>query len=177
MTHPELFEVLVKDTHMRSPDDWYWRYQLALIDQSKKVCVDVMNSYPHIGSPGTSITELIKAMEEQGHLLLLPGVVYGFALRNRRWGKFSLSVCARTTSQSENIVNLDVTLVQPIQFEAEWNDLVLPPGHKDMVRAVVENHATGSRSTKGMTKSPHEVDIVRGKGVYEMRNSYCYGRC
>jgi hypothetical protein len=62
-------------------------------------------------------------------------------------------------------VSLDLTLVQEAQYEDGWKDLILPPGHKEMVRAVVENHAAGSRATGGMTKGTAEVDIVRGKGT------------
>jgi hypothetical protein len=54
--------------------------------------------------------------------------------------------------------------VKPIEDQADWNDLILPSGHKNMVRAVVENHAVGSRSTAANSKHAAEVDIVRGKG-------------
>jgi hypothetical protein len=57
-----------------------------------------------------------------------------------------------------------LTLLQDTQYEDGWNDLILPAGHKEMVRAVVENHAAGSRATGGMKKNSAEVDIVRGKG-------------
>lgn len=56
-------------------------------------------------------------------------------------------------------------LLQDTQYEDGWKDLILPPGHKEMVRAVVENHAAGSRATGGMKKGSAEVDIVRGKGM------------
>ncbi|KAH7031628.1 uncharacterized protein B0I36DRAFT_431682 [Microdochium trichocladiopsis] len=143
---PELHEAVARTRFGRAGGDWYWAHQNSLAEKSKSVCIDLINDYPAIDDPKTSHDDLIEQLDKQGHLLLLPGVVYGFALRNRKW------------------VHLDVRLVQPIQLEAEWNDLVLPTGHKEMVRAVVENHATGSRPTKGGSKSSQEVDIVRGKG-------------
>lgn len=60
-------------------------------------------------------------------------------------------------------------LLQDTQYEDGWKDLILPPGHKEMVRAVVENHAAGSRATGGMKKGSAEVDIVRGKGMLPWR--------
>ncbi|KAJ1333057.1 NTP/NDP exchange transporter [Microdochium nivale] len=142
----EVHEVVEGSRSNMSVGDWFWSHQIALAERSRDICVNTISAYPAVNKPGTSRDELVEMLRKAGHLLLLPGIVYGFALRNRKW------------------VNLDVRLVQPIQFEAEWNDLVLPSGHKEMVRAVVENHATGSRSAKGGAKSSQEVDIVRGKG-------------
>lgn len=56
-------------------------------------------------------------------------------------------------------------MLQDTQYEDGWKDLILPAGHKEMVRAVVENHAAGSRATGGMKQNSAEVDIVRGKGM------------
>ncbi|KAK9776800.1 putative AAA+ ATPase domain-containing protein [Seiridium cardinale] len=128
--------------------DWYWQHQINLIGKSRSTLGETLDRYPSVGSDPSepAIPKLISAMEENGHILLLPGMVHAFALRNRKW------------------VSLDLTLVQDAQYEDGWKDLILPPGHKEMVRAVVENHATGSRATVGMTKRTAEVDIVRGKG-------------
>ncbi|KAK6852972.1 hypothetical protein PG995_011523 [Apiospora arundinis] len=82
-------------------------------------------------------------MEKNGLIYLLPGAVHAFALRT---------------------LSLDLSLVQPANEQAGWDDLILPPGHKDMVRAVVETHTAGSRSTTAHVRRATEVDIVRGKG-------------
>ncbi|KAK4664251.1 uncharacterized protein QC763_503915 [Podospora pseudopauciseta] len=52
-------------------------------------------------------------------LHLLPGTVPGFSLRNRKWGRLS-----------------------QVEHNYGWDDLVLPPGHRKVVQAMVETHAT-----------------------------------
>ncbi|KAK6088730.1 AAA family ATPase [Seiridium cupressi] len=128
--------------------DWYWQHQINMIGKSRSTLIETLDAYPSVDSNQSepAIPKLISEMEKNGHILLLPGMVQAFALRNRKW------------------VSLDLTLVQDAQYEDGWKDLILPPGHKEMVRAVVENHATGSRATVRMTKKTAEVDIVRGKG-------------
>lgn len=167
----EVHEVVEGSRSNMSVGDWFWSHQIALAERSRDICVNTISAYPAVNKPGTSRDELVEMLRKAGHLLLLPGIVYGFALRNRKWGESSEPRHIKR-SEAANAdccaVNLDVRLVQPIQFEAEWNDLVLPSGHKEMVRAVVENHATGSRSAKGGAKSSQEVDIVRGKGKYPL---------
>lgn len=55
--------------------------------------------------------------------------------------------------------------MKPVVNQADWDDLILPSGHKNMVRAVVENHASGSRSTSAHVKHAADIDIVHGKGT------------
>ena len=71
-------------------------------------------------------------------------------------------------------VTLNLSNLQDIPQEEGWGDLILPSGHKDLVRAVVENHTTGSRSTAGIAKATAEVDIVRGKGMGNTREQIRY---
>lgn len=52
-----------------------------------------------------------------------------------------------------------------IRQEEGWDDLVLPQRHKNLVQAMVQTHATGSRSTSGHSQANLEVDLVRGKGI------------
>lgn len=69
------------------------------------------------------------------------------------------------------IAPLDIDLIEPVQtVDAGVNDgfekLVLPPGHKDIVRALVKTH---SRKLVGHGLNPsitlqREFDIVKGKG-------------
>ena len=70
----------------------------------------------------------------------------------------------RVHSANMLIVTLNLSYLQDIPEEEGWDDLILPSGHKNMVRAVVENHTAGSRSATGISKATTEVDIVRGKG-------------
>ena len=52
-----------------------------------------------------------------------------------------------------------------IQQEEGWDDLVLPQRHKNLVQAMVQTHAAGSRSATGHSQTNLEVDLVRGKGM------------
>ena len=72
------------------------------------------------------------------------------------------------------IVTLNLSYLQDIPEEEGWDDLILPSGHKNMVRAVVENHTAGSRPTAGIAKATAEVDIVRGKGMGNTREQIRY---
>lgn len=83
-------------------------------------------------------------------------------------------------ARSENSMNssvfsrvdpLDIGLVQPVQTNRAgvtdgFDKLVLPPGHKDIVRALVRTHThrvEGSEA-KAAIKLQREFDIVKGKG-------------
>jgi hypothetical protein len=43
-----------------------------------------------VNKAGGMMKKLASELEKQDLLLLLPGVVYGYALRNRKWCKFTL---------------------------------------------------------------------------------------
>ncbi|KAI0177530.1 hypothetical protein BJ166DRAFT_507201 [Pestalotiopsis sp. NC0098] len=146
-TRAEMLEITVYSRANRRLD-WFWSHQNVLISRARIAVSERVQGYPVVGSVTSdpAIPQVIAAMEANEDILLLPGMVYAFALRDRRW------------------VALDLMLLQDTQYEDGWKDLILPPGHKEMVRAVVENHAAGSRATGGMKKGSAEVDIVRGKG-------------
>ncbi|KAK0671527.1 aaa family atpase protein [Cercophora samala] len=74
-------------------------------------------------------------------LHLLPGSVPGFALRNRKWAL------------------LDLTILLDVKRTYSWDNLVLPPGHRRMVQAMVETHATENRHRHLIG-----MDSVPGKG-------------
>ncbi|KAI1633376.1 hypothetical protein F4809DRAFT_623386 [Biscogniauxia mediterranea] len=90
--------------------------------------------------------EMKRHMEAKNLLILLPGDVPAYALRNRKW------------------FDADVELLEPVVHDAGWNDLVLPSGHKEIIRAMVENHAVGASASKDGLDLRTEVDLVRGKG-------------
>jgi DNA polymerase III delta prime subunit len=64
---------------------------------------------------------------------------------------------------------LDIELVRDIDREsanaraAGFDDLVIPKRYRDLLVALVDNHASGLQ--RGIEKSKHaQIDIVRGKG-------------
>ncbi|KAI5919488.1 hypothetical protein F4810DRAFT_703512 [Camillea tinctor] len=81
-------------------------------------------------------------------LILLPGNVSAYALRNRKW------------------FEADVELLEPVVHDNGWNDLVLPSGHKELIQAMVENHAVGASASKDGLGLKTEADLVRGKGKH-----------
>lgn len=105
-------------------------------------------------------------MEDSDLIRLLPGVVPGFALRNRRWSKFDADLAGHDANH--DAVQADLRLLQHVKMEDGWNDLVLPKGHREMVQAMVETHAKGTRSTTGHSHQDKvAMDLVRGKGTMQ----------
>ncbi|KAK4194935.1 hypothetical protein QBC40DRAFT_317742 [Triangularia verruculosa] len=82
-------------------------------------------------------------------LHLLPGTVPGYALRSRKWAL------------------LELTRLQPVEHNYGWKDLVLPEGHRRMVQAMVETHATQQadrHQALGMDLVPGKADTSVGLG-------------
>ena len=151
-----------------------WHKQKYLIQRTRDKLSNQLQSYPSLPSSSPIDRErLIEEMIKNGHILLLPGTVYGFALRNRRWGSLQLRKLGFLLLTIFT-VTLNLSHLQDITKEEGWGDLILPSGHKNMVRAVVENHTAGSRSTAGIAKATAEVDIVRGKGMRNTREQISY---
>ncbi|KAK8127897.1 hypothetical protein PG984_009005, partial [Apiospora sp. TS-2023a] len=127
--------------------NWYRSHQLKLTNKARVDQSDACNTYLQLstGKPG-AIDKVTEGMVKDGYIYLLPGMVHAFALRTRKW------------------VSLYLSLVQTANDQADWDDLILQPGHKEMVRAAVETHTAGSRSTTSHVRRTTEVDIVRGKG-------------
>ncbi|KAK0642942.1 hypothetical protein B0T16DRAFT_333103 [Cercophora newfieldiana] len=81
-------------------------------------------------------------------LRLLPGRVYGYVLLTRKW------------------YPLDIDLVEAVPRlkpgeKDGFEKLVLPRGHREIVRALVKTHA---RKAAGRREVKREFDVVRGKG-------------
>ncbi|KAK7709975.1 hypothetical protein SLS63_013117 [Diaporthe eres] len=95
-----------------------------------------------------------KVMERENLLVLFPGIVSGYSLRNRKW------------------VRLDINQLQDVTYQDGWSELVLPKGHKKMVQAMVETFAKRSRlkTTRADTETSAEdidrfgFDLVQQKG-------------
>lgn len=78
---------------------------------------------------------------------LLPRRVFGFVLRSRTWASISIH------------------LVRDLPIKQDgFDQLVLPDGHRDLVRALVKTHSRGSRPAYGSVETDHQVDLVKGKG-------------
>jgi hypothetical protein len=107
--------------------------------------------------------------------------VFGFVLRNRKWGKltsFLVMALQRLTWKAK----LDISHLSPVgskgtsddddddaaadkmdKRETPFDQLVLPPGHKNMVLSLVAQHF---RDRENITMDNDSADIVRGKGLY-----------
>ncbi|KAJ2988903.1 hypothetical protein NUW58_g3738 [Xylaria curta] len=108
-------------------------------------------------------------MENKDLVILLPGAVPGFALRNRRWVLLDInsvkdvekdSSTLAIPTDSRNSSKLFCPYVDITDFgviNSEWKNLFLPSGHQAMVQAMVETHTSDKDGKKGM-------DLVRGKG-------------
>lgn len=70
------------------------------------------------------------------------------------------------------LVHVDISKVTDIDEsdenrDAGFNDLIIPKSHRDLLIALVENHATGATSKvdiQELNKASTQIDIVRGKG-------------
>ncbi|WQF80779.1 Putative AAA+ ATPase domain, ATPase, AAA-type, core [Colletotrichum destructivum] len=120
--------------------------------------------------------ELKLYLEESNLMGLFPGVVPGYALRNRKWGT-SEPIKIHTSpriflvrSRADlfiSSVQLDLDRLQVIHHGDEWNNLVLPKGHREMVQAMVESYtkrSDGSQPTHNEVPDKIDLDLVRGKG-------------
>lgn len=111
---------------------------------------------------GSGLERLENEMAKMGLLDLLPGYSLAYVLRNHKWGKSFVNDCffLKTTYQIF-LVKVDITKLSEIRQEEGWDDLVLPQGHKNLIQAMVQTHAAGSRHSQANL----EVDLVRGKGL------------
>ncbi|KAF3054783.1 hypothetical protein GL218_07412 [Daldinia childiae] len=75
--------------------------------------------------------------------------VFGFVLRSRKWAQLDL-----THLRYENEQNRD-------NIKTAFDQLVLPPGHKDMVEALVTQHFQDREAAQ---RGNGQTDLVRGKG-------------
>lgn len=65
-------------------------------------------------------------------------------------------------------MQLDIDQLKELEQENDWDSLVLPPGHREMVQAMVETHSRGSQDTQGTTLTQYgnvSMDLVKGKGT------------
>ncbi|KAH7080232.1 hypothetical protein BKA63DRAFT_550873 [Paraphoma chrysanthemicola] len=109
---------------------------------------DLLNESSYIEENHSWLAPTADPVEiEEDDKILLPPHVLGWILRSRKWARFN------------------VDLIEDVAFTSGFESLVLPPGHKDTVRALVANHSRGPAET--VNNGPlnnHSIDLVRGKG-------------
>ncbi|KAK0621937.1 P-loop containing nucleoside triphosphate hydrolase protein [Bombardia bombarda] len=97
-------------------------------------------------------TKTFQTLDNDSYILL-PFRVYGYVLLNRKWFPLDIDLIEK------------VPTVKPGENDG-FQKLVLPEGHKDIVRALVNTHARQVIGGGKISKSSanHELDIVKGKG-------------
>ncbi|KAL6810034.1 hypothetical protein J3E69DRAFT_377934 [Trichoderma sp. SZMC 28015] len=86
--------------------------------------------------------------EDENDLLLLPGHVFAFIFRTRKWACLQLG----RSPGGEQMLYKRIPRPEP------WKDLQLPDGHKNLVQSLIESHTSKSTSRK------LHFDLVRSKG-------------
>lgn len=94
---------------------------------------------------------------------LLPGAVPGFALRNRKWGKCKFCPTTTRVTNAPHIVLLNLAQLKPVKQNDNWENLVIPSRHRQIVQAMVETH-TQDLGPSGRTRIG--MDFVQGKGKW-----------
>lgn len=79
-------------------------------------------------------------------LVLLPYSVHGFVLRSRKWRTFNIEE------------------VKDVKWSTGFEDLVLPPGYKETVEALVNRHSRWTDPVGNRTDVRGSMDLVSGKG-------------
>ncbi|KAI0538398.1 hypothetical protein GGR58DRAFT_468241 [Xylaria digitata] len=85
---------------------------------------------------------------EPEDLLLLPGHVFAFVFRTRKWACLQLG----KGHEGKDMLRKRDPRPEP------WNQLELPDGHKNLVQSLIESHIDGNASSKV------HFDLVRAKG-------------
>ncbi|KAI0198183.1 hypothetical protein F4808DRAFT_436799 [Astrocystis sublimbata] len=81
-------------------------------------------------------------------LMLLPGNIHGFVLRNRQW------------------VTLPVSGLSEVVFQSNFDELMMPDQYKSSIQALVNVHEnTGAKGTQDTITVGKSIDLVKGKGV------------
>ncbi|KAL9118847.1 MAG: hypothetical protein Q9187_004598 [Circinaria calcarea] len=117
------------------------RKQRDKIESNIKLVLEEYENVKQQGKDG--LEQFGQLMADNDIIRLLPGAVPGFALRNRKWALLNLAQLG------------------PVEQNNEWNKLVLPPGHRDMVQAMVETHTQDLGSNRDAKIG---MDLVQGKG-------------
>ncbi|PQE28829.1 aaa family atpase protein [Rutstroemia sp. NJR-2017a BBW] len=125
-----------------------------LISSKVKTILEECKTENQRGKNG--IDSIKQLMKDNDLIRLLPGALPGFALRNRKW-ETQLPVADIGTL----IALFNITQFRPVEQNNEWDKLVLPPGHREMVQAMVETH---TRDLGSNSDAKIGMDLVQGKG-------------
>ena len=113
------------------------------------------------------------------HIILLPGRVFAFVLRNRKFGKFCCISAELGPFIADAVVShewwalkltqalaiLPVEGLTPIKpYVHGFQDLNMPDGHKAMVKSLGYNHFAGKDADMYDLEKDYGTDLVRGKG-------------
>ncbi|KAH6847754.1 hypothetical protein B0I37DRAFT_375764 [Chaetomium sp. MPI-CAGE-AT-0009] len=108
-------------------------------------------SLDELEASGTEITDL--------EYLIMPYAVYGFVLRSRKWDGLYMKNLSPATRLDASAEPGNGKSKPPERREDAFDQLVLPPGHKDMVKSLITQHFRDKESG-----DREQTDIVRGKG-------------
>ncbi|KAJ4360728.1 uncharacterized protein N0V89_001295 [Didymosphaeria variabile] len=92
------------------------------------------------------------------HLVLLPPWVFGYVFQTRRWSRLDIELVNEMDRESDSA------------RRAGFDDLVIDQRNRDLLVALVDNHASGIQRAREKTKQskdyfkPTQIDLVRGKG-------------
>ncbi|KAK4160627.1 hypothetical protein QBC43DRAFT_325295 [Cladorrhinum sp. PSN259] len=98
----------------------------------------------------------IKEIEEDGTDLsadeyaIMSDSVFGFILRSRKWAELDISHISQSGLKSDHLLGK--------AGEQAFDQLVLPPGHKEMVKSLITQHF------RHRAQNAANTDIIRGKG-------------
>ncbi|KAL8648503.1 MAG: hypothetical protein Q9226_005964 [Calogaya cf. arnoldii] len=126
-----------------SKDDIYYNEEIDERDRAQNLA----SVHPLLGDdPEKRYTDGSAFRDED--LILLPNRVLAFAFRNRKF------------------VALDInSLEEIVTYKKGWDDLKLPPGHKDMLKCLVGTHLRYRELQPAQEHDhKHDHDLVRGKG-------------
>ncbi|KAK7749143.1 hypothetical protein SLS62_008431 [Diatrype stigma] len=118
--------------------------QRGKIESEVKLVLEEYENLKQRGEEG--LEHFRKLMASKDLIRLLPGSVPAFALRNRKW------------------VLLDLNQLGPVQQNNEWDKLVLPTGHRELVQAMVETHTqTHTQELYANKDTKFGMDLIQGK--------------
>ncbi|KAM0132142.1 hypothetical protein ACHAP3_006579 [Botrytis cinerea] len=125
----------------------------SYVDRNRKKSF-IGSQYSTVSWRYSSLTLVPRSLQEargdnfpsQDELLIMSYRVFGFILRSRKWAKLNLG---------------DITEVRRVDDKNGFDQLVLPKGHKDMVKCLIRQHF---REKESKLADKDEMDIVRGKG-------------
>lgn len=87
--------------------------------------------------------------------MIMSDRVYGFVLRSRKWAELDLAYLSKVNYGTDEPTS-GQGLNNSVAARTAFDDLVLPPGHREVILGLVAQHFREVEN--------HEVDIFRGKG-------------